>query len=103
MLGAVGALTGVGGLVVGWLGWRRSGEALRESWRAPVREEQHALLPKLADSAAELERLLEQRVNSDVQTATEPSTLRSDAADLRRITDQLTTPVIADSELDNLM
>lgn len=100
VLGAVGALTGIGGLIVAWLGWRRSGEALRESWRAPVREEQHALLPRLADSSAELENLLEERINTDVQVATESETLKSDAADLRRLVDQLTAPVVVDAELD---
>jgi hypothetical protein len=99
-LGALGTLAGVGGLVIGWLGWRRSGEALDETRRTPVREAQHALLPRLSDWAKELEHLLEQRINYDVQRATDPAVLTQDVAELTSLVQQITEPVVVDEELD---
>ncbi len=100
-LGIVGAATGLGGLLLGWLGWARSGEALHETRRSPVREAQHSLLARISEWADGLPNLCE-AINSDVQQSPpNPEKLRSQAEQLRTLVRQMTDPVIVDEQLAN--
>lgn len=101
-LGAVGTLAGIGGLVLGWLSWRRSGDALRETRWSPIRQAQHALLPELGDWAASLKALLEDRINFDVQQSPlKREVLATDADNLHTLVTQMTEPEVVDDELQS--
>ena len=85
--------------MLGWLGWRRSTEALNETRRAPVRDAQHALLETISSWADELPELYE-AINFDVQQDRgDPEKLESEASALRSIVRQMTDPVVVDEQL----
>jgi hypothetical protein len=102
-LGVVGVVvaivTGIGGLILGFLGWRRSGKAIAETMRTRVRDEQHTLIAGLADPADELSKLLEE-LNADVQHQPADTTvLREKAERIRVLVGDMGRTVIVDPAL----
>jgi hypothetical protein len=103
LFGIIGAAAGIGGIVFGIAGSVRSGEALRETRRNPVRQAQHLLLPKLSDQAKRLDALLE-AVNRDVQAQPSIAELLQDhASKLRSVIQLMNEPTFVDRELRRLL
>ena len=98
-LGIIGTVTGLAGVVFGFLGWKRAGDALKETRRDPVRQEQHRILSERSGQLRELEKLLRQ-VNTDVQSNPQPDELRCVADQLASMAASLMAePRIVDPEL----
>ena len=98
-LGVFGALTGAGGLVLGWLGWKRSGHALAETQWTPVRQAQHSLMAKITALAEDLHVFLPEQLNYRLQ-AMDSAELTGAADHLRTIVDGMTSTVVVDKYLD---
>lgn len=99
----IGIVTGIAGLILGYLGWRRSGQALTETRRTTVRENQHVLIAAMASPASELDEILtELNVDLQMQPA-DVEALRSKAARIRSLVTDLASPVIVDPTLSDLI
>lgn len=98
-LGVFGALTGAVGLVYGWLGWKKSGQALTEAQWTPVRQAQHSLMAKITALAEDLSVFLPEQLNYRLQ-AMDPTELTGAADHLRTIVDGMTSTVVVDKYLD---
>ena len=98
-LGLFGALTGAAGLVFGWLGWKKSGQALAEAQWTPVRQAQHSLMARITALAADLHVFLLEQLNFRLQSM-DPAELTDAADHLRTIVDGMTSTVVVDKYLD---
>lgn len=98
-LGGFGALTGAGGLVLAWLGWKKSGQALAESQWTPVRQAQHNLMATITALAEDLHVFLPEQLNYRLQ-AMDSAELTAAADHLRTIVNGMTSTVVVDKRLD---
>lgn len=99
----VGLITGVGGLVVAIRSLQLSGKSIAETYRAPVRAAQHAILAELPKPAAELHEVLE-RVNMQLQEQPgRPAEIRNTAAAIEGLVTELSRRELVDPTLGTLL
>lgn len=101
VLGVISVLIALTAVAVAGFSLKRSGDALDETRRAPVRAAQHALLPVIKQCARRNRKLLADNANYQVQA--EPldgAALRTTAAMLRSNTKRMINRTIVDQPLE---